>query len=176
MSSLGDTIHNLRVKLNQLEVKAAEIKLSRIDMDIDNARSDETHEKLLNVPNITIECDVSDHDSNKEFSIPTQESDDVNALKLKKKGLKLDLQCHAIPEISINDTQNVSQATTKNISSRNYKSPTIKLTACDISDLGLNDLTDLECVPSPSKLGSEGPHAPICNNLVQNPNLLVANK
>merc|ERR1719186_1595968 len=119
--------------------------------------------------------------------------------KYTRNGLTLDLQCPAIPEVAVDSVhQDVTKNTQlepleenaivirENETNGDSKSPTNEITACDIpisngkfSKPIRADTNHVINVPSPERANAEGPYAPNCTKLLQNPqnpqNLILAN-
>ena len=199
MASVSEVTKQLRIKLNQLEVQAAEIKLARLN--VAQKDTEDVDGKTNNIPEIKVESD--DHAVPPIFIIEpaTPNPDPEEAAEMPKvlgepppprytrNGLTLDLQCPAIPEVTVDS---VHQDTTKNTQEENAivirendtngdsKSP--EITACDIPisngkfSKPRADTNHVINVPSPERANAEGPYAPNCTQLLQNPqNLLLAN-
>jgi len=161
MASVGEVTNQLREKLNQLEIQAAEIKLARLNVAHED--TDEVDGKTNKIPVITVESNIENTGPPIfiiEPSTPNPEDGvelpkvliEPASAKLKRSGLTLDLECHVIPEISVSKIpkdplRNTPNGSEKELEDKNAipieendhvngdsKSPLISITACDKSE------------------------------------------
>jgi len=198
IASLGEVARQLRERLNQLEIQAAEIKLARLN--VAHADTDEVDGKICDVPVINIECETenvcppifiiepSTPNPDPSSEEPLRNLDNPASSKFKRSGLTLDLQCHEIAvhnilkntQIASENQEHENNATlTKENSHVNgdSKSPLIRITSCDIPKILKPTRADTTLTIVPTSPDIEGPYAPHRTQLVQQnrQNFLVTN-
>eukprot|EP00092_Neocalanus_flemingeri_P023675 GFUD01025677.1.p1 GENE.GFUD01025677.1~~GFUD01025677.1.p1 ORF type:complete len:631 (+),score=206.98 GFUD01025677.1:45-1937(+) len=203
MANVGEVMKQLREKLNLLEVQAAEIKLARLNVAHDDIV--DVDGKTNNIPEIKVESKSSappifiiepaTPDPEVALQLPKVLVEHPPP-KYKRNGLTLDLHCPVIPEIAVDNIhQDVTRYTPQDPLEENAiviiepnhngdsKSPNHEITACDkaisndkFSKPIRGDTNRINNVPSPERETTEGPYAPNCTILAQNPQqLLLAN-
>jgi len=179
MATVGEVAMQLREKLNQLEIQAAEIKLARLNVAHKDA--DEVDGKVVQVPEIKVVCEpdkvgppifLIEPPSPKKEAVKEAPKTPVDQFtsKLKRSGLTLDLQCHASPETPVHNNLNTPNTSDKH--DGDSKSPLVEIPCCDKMLNPMMGSSTLNIVPP-----SPGPYAPHCTKLLQQnqQNLLITN-
>jgi len=186
ISTVSEVATQLREKLNQLEIQAAEIKLARLN--VSHEHTDEVDVKVQ-VPEIKVEYEaqssgppifiIEPSTPNPEVGkeAPALQADHVSS-KLKRRDLTLNLKCHTSPEFPVqkplddsstqNTCENLNEEKTVDVYG-DSKSPLIKIPSCDKLLSPTIGSSTLKIVPT-----SPGPYAPNCTKLLQQ-NLLITN-
>ena len=162
MATVGEVAKQLREKLNQLEIQAAEIKLARLN--VADEVTDEVDGRSMTVPEVKVECEKDNNgppifiiepstpNPEADEELPTIQFEEVSSC-LKRSGLCLDLKCH------------VSQNTLG----------MMRIPSCDKILKPATGDTTLNIVPTSPD--SSGPYSPHCTALLRQnqQNLLINN-
>ena len=149
--NIPEVIQQLRDKLNNLEIEAANIKIAR------SKASDEVNNDA--VPKVTIDVP--------EVVIRTPEQNEDEDIKSNRQKLKLDLGLKTVPEIRVNSDceETLSFDKEQNIEEVGEE---YKPTYCDKTEADANGLNLLPHSPCPNS--NEGSFSPSCTLM---PNLII---